>query len=668
MSSSDDDVIEVLGEVSNNYSSGAKSKSNSNGQPLYTLSDDEDELLDIDDLIQLDSGLGLSSRSYKSKTTRSTSKTTTPNKPAVKKPKIRSTYNSDLDEGVGDQAKVGTELEDGREDDLDSLPSISSRASSSCQVVSSSGSGRMRTHYDNCVIDDDEDEDQKSASTVKSRKSTETYPDRETQDIDDFFQDAAYSSLADYLADVERERNKKTVTSASSNLLSGTCGTSSVFSKASSLSGSSSIPSSSTFAAPTSSKAKPKTVAPKPKEVEKSTVRLSSENISDDKTKPAVGGYQIKFTKERGKKVAAPKKVTAPKEVETNELPKSDPVLKPKAGEGFKMIVLQIAEEVMSDPLAAKFVEKEVQFKIVEQPQLANSIFFERNQHIKVHGYDSKVQVKVRTSLDEFFMVVFNVEKGLELLQSEIQKSEGLECTHQCLTDWVKGIKKKHPDKQLTLLVHGFESYIKKVQKRVQKEYRDRVLKGDKAAAGDKTKKKRKVDPSKEPIQLTRNEIQSAFIRLQLQTGINYRCFENASDLCNLLFQYAKSIGDAPFKKEKMNSMEFDWYAVSDCVGGIPVEDDGKGMRSLWLSQLSQFPGVGQESAIAIARVYGSPRELYQAYRRCSCADEGISMLTNIKVTMGVGPLAKSRRLGPEASKKIYRFFTATNGDRYVTT
>lgn len=33
---------------------------------------------------------------------------------------------------------------------------------------------------------------------------------------------------------------------------------------------------------------------------------------------------------------------------------------------------------------------------------------------------------------------------------------------------------------------------------------------------------------------------------------------------------------------------------------------------------------------------------------------------------MGVGPLAKSRRLGPEASKKIYRFFTSTDGEREI--
>lgn len=61
-----------------------------------------------------------------------------------------------------------------------------------------------------------------------------------------------------------------------------------------------------------------------------------------------------------------------------------------------------------------------------------------------------------------------------------------------------------------------------------------------------------------------------------------------------------------------MKSNDFDWYAVADAVGGIPVDENGEGMRSLWLAQLQQFPKVGQESAIAIARVYGSPKELFK--------------------------------------------------------
>ncbi|ODM97050.1 Crossover junction endonuclease EME1 [Orchesella cincta] len=619
MASSDSD-IEVLDEVPCSYSS--KPKPSRSERHLFTFSDGEDELPDIDE-VPIKSGF---SGSYKSKTKSS--------KPAAKKTKICSTV---LEDG---HASDVTDVMDEREDDLDSLPSISSRGStsSSVQVAGFSG-GRKETHYDNCVVfdvDDEEDEEKKVSLADKSKKSKPVYEDRQTQDMDDFFQDAGYASLADYLADVET--NQKTGNSSSSTKL---------------ISGSSSVPSTS---GATSSSTKPKQTKDisKPKEAPKRT-RSSTENTSREK----VMEYQVKASKERTKK-----KGKSPSKAE--EVIKSVPVKKPKAGEGFKMIILQVAVEVMTDPLAAKLIEKEVQFKIIEQPELANSIFFERNQHIKMFGWNEEVHEKVVTQIEPFFMIVFNVEKGLQLLQSQVQKTEGLQTTELCLADWIKKILRKNPGKQLTLLIDGLESYIKKINRRVQKEYRDRVLKGDNAA--DNTKRKRKVDPSKEPIHLSRNEIQSAFIGVQLQTGINYRYYENPTELSNLLLQYTKSIGDAPFKVEKMNSMEFDWYAVSDCVGGIPVDDDGKGMRSLWLSQLSQFPGVGQESAIAIARVYGSPRELYQAYRRCSCADEGRSMLSNIQVTMGVGPLAKTRRLGPEASKKIYRFFTAMDGDRYVST
>lgn len=63
-------------------------------------------------------------------------------------------------------------------------------------------------------------------------------------------------------------------------------------------------------------------------------------------------------------------------------------------------------------------------------------------------------------------------------------------------------------------------------------------------------------------------------------------------------------------RQEQLKSLNFDWYAAADSVGGIPVEEDGRGMRSLWIDQLRQFPGVGGESALAISRLYSSPREL----------------------------------------------------------
>lgn len=63
-----------------------------------------------------------------------------------------------------------------------------------------------------------------------------------------------------------------------------------------------------------------------------------------------------------------------------------------------------------------------------------------------------------------------------------------------------------------------------------------------------------------------------------------------------------------------MRSSDFDWYAVADSTGGIPVEEDGTGMRSLWIDQLCQFPQVGRDRALAIARLYKNPKELFKVY------------------------------------------------------
>lgn len=45
-----------------------------------------------------------------------------------------------------------------------------------------------------------------------------------------------------------------------------------------------------------------------------------------------------------------------------------------------------------------------------------------------------------------------------------------------------------------------------------------------------------------------RFEVQNALISAQLETNMNYRLYETNTDLALLLSQYAKSIGEAPYK------------------------------------------------------------------------------------------------------------------------
>lgn len=69
------------------------------------------------------------------------------------------------------------------------------------------------------------------------------------------------------------------------------------------------------------------------------------------------------------------------------------------------------------------------------------------------------------------------------------------------------------------------------------------------------------------------------------------------------------------------------------------------------------FPLARLETAEAIAAVYQSPKALIRAYEQCGDRKSGETLLENIPVRRTAGPLANSRHIGPELSRKMYTFF-----------
>ncbi len=55
------------------------------------------------------------------------------------------------------------------------------------------------------------------------------------------------------------------------------------------------------------------------------------------------------------------------------------------------MIVLHVAANVLTDELASKLIEKEIQFQIVDSPVIPDSILFEHNVPYKMAGKDGQV-------------------------------------------------------------------------------------------------------------------------------------------------------------------------------------------------------------------------------------------------------------------------------------
>ncbi|VVC36227.1 Hypothetical protein CINCED_3A003417 [Cinara cedri] len=145
---------------------------------------------------------------------------------------------------------------------------------------------------------------------------------------------------------------------------------------------------------------------------------------------------------------------------------------------------------------------------------------------------------------------------------------------------------------------------------------------------------------------------------------VSFRFIENKNDIGLAILYFTKSIAQRPYKLNKYKEEQdgCDWYASGHTKNCITIDKNGTGLTQLWRQMLSQFPLCALETSEAIASVYSSPIALLQAYDNCSTRLEGETLLQDIPVRRGFGPLASNRRIGPELSKKIYIFFTDNTG------
>ncbi|CAH1112260.1 unnamed protein product [Psylliodes chrysocephalus] len=133
---------------------------------------------------------------------------------------------------------------------------------------------------------------------------------------------------------------------------------------------------------------------------------------------------------------------------------------------------------------------------------------------------------------------------------------------------------------------------------------------------------------------------------------------ENKIQLGNFIFMLTKSISQIPYKLEqeaKYNHLSE--YMESYNKKNVKVDKDGNGLGQLWRQMLTMFPLVRLETAEAITAVFPTPRSMFEAYENCT--ELGEQLIQNLQIRRTHGPLATSRRIGPELSKKCYRLFTS---------
>ncbi|XP_017013366.2 crossover junction endonuclease EME1 [Drosophila takahashii] len=153
---------------------------------------------------------------------------------------------------------------------------------------------------------------------------------------------------------------------------------------------------------------------------------------------------------------------------------------------------------------------------------------------------------------------------------------------------------------------------------------------------------------------------QDALIEMQLLQELHVEQLSKpeAQDLCALLQRYTKAIAEAPYKKQRNESLGcFKKYLANDKKQCVKV-DQGNGYGRLWQQHLNRLPMVTLEVAESIIGQYPCPRKLIDHFSSDPTAVQSLADL-KIKRCNGPQPLHTERRIGNVLSNKLYTLYNS---------
>jgi crossover junction endonuclease EME1 len=163
-------------------------------------------------------------------------------------------------------------------------------------------------------------------------------------------------------------------------------------------------------------------------------------------------------------------------------------------------------------------------------------------------------------------------------------------------------------------------------------------------------------------------DLDNIYLELQLQHHCIVKYAEQDHDLSALLLSFTKAVTVAPEKRLKnLSPFTFHVDTLKQFKAiRVDIDQANKTLEPLWKQILQQFHQMGIEQAQAIVQQYGTIHALVDAYRRCPSENEAKLLLADIQVRRGAGVLTTTRKIGPQMSEKIWKLFTAIDGNELL--
>lgn len=158
---------------------------------------------------------------------------------------------------------------------------------------------------------------------------------------------------------------------------------------------------------------------------------------------------------------------------------------------------------------------------------------------------------------------------------------------------------------------------------------------------------------------ITIKETEIKLTQLQILANCSHRLHENPDDMALTVAQIARSIAEEPFKSKQNQKLDQEQLYLTSDIKVNASENDTDSLARLWHTQLLCLPKVTFDVAQSITKEYAMPRKLIEAYMKCDNKNQLLQDIPIIKT----GPLSKSRRIGPELSRKIATLMISKNSN-----
>ncbi|XP_076337122.1 methyl methanesulfonate sensitivity 4 isoform X4 [Tachypleus tridentatus] len=272
-------------------------------------------------------------------------------------------------------------------------------------------------------------------------------------------------------------------------------------------------------------------------------------------------------------------------------------------------------------------------------------------------GESIKVLKTTHGELQDQVLLVPKLMSFAKMIQVSKQNRYGASsCGEPSLVNYIQQVQRILPNTIITMVIIGLETYFRDMKKQQVKCYQASVLEDIESLGSGQQK-------TGVGVSITRLEVEQALVDLQLCFQVSFHLVETMTEIGGIVARMTKAIAEAPHKKQRNQQSGFTWFAQADSVGTVKVEKNGAGLLKVWQQQIQQLINVSSEVSQAIVAHFQSPSLLLQAYKKCSSEKQAQNLLQDILVRRGVGALARTRRVGPELSRKIYLLLTTTNPD-----